>query len=219
MEIPMKKEAWRLEKEQMVKDFHVRNRDAVKGQTVFVGSSLMEMFPVEEWAREADPDAPIVYNRGVGGYRTTDLLPILDACVFELSPHKVFINIGTNDLSDASIPLTEVMQHYDLIITRIEEQLPGVIIYMMAYYPVNSEAASEEMKPCLSIRTNEKITRANELVKELAGKHGQRYINVNAPLTDEKGRLKAEYTIEGMHINQKGYRAIWEDILLHIKEA
>lgn len=214
----MEKEAWRLEKEQMVRDFHVKNKSAVKGQIVFTGSSLMEMFPIEEWAKESGPDAPIIYNRGVGGYRTTDLLPILDACVFELEPRKVFINIGTNDLSDSSIPLETVMENYDNIITQIEEKLPGVIIYMMAYYPINYEAAAEEMKPCLLIRTNEKINRANELVAGLAEKHNQRFINVNAPLTDEQGRLKAEYTIEGMHIRPEGYRAIFDDVMRYVME-
>lgn len=214
----MEKEAWRLEKEQMVKDFHIWNKDAVKGQIVFTGSSLMEMFPVEEWVRELGPDAPIVYNRGVGGYKTSDLLPILDACVFELEPRKVFINIGTNDLSDDSIPLEKVMSNYDRIITQIEERLPGVIIYMMAYYPVNYDAAAEEMKPCLLIRTNDKINRANELVEQLAARHGQRFINVNAPLMDEQGRLKAEYTIEGMHIKPEGYRAIFEDVMAYVNE-
>lgn len=214
----MEKEAWRLEKEQMVKDFHIWNKDAVKGQIVFTGSSLMEMFPVEEWVRELGPDAPIVYNRGVGGYKTSDLLPILDACVFELEPRKVFINIGTNDLSDESIPLEKVMSNYDRIITQIEERLPGVVIYMMAYYPVNYDVAAEEMKPCLLIRTNEKINRANELVEQLATRHGQRFINVNAPLMDEQGRLKAEYTIEGMHIKPEGYRAIFEDVMAYVNE-
>ena len=154
----------------------------------------------------------------MGGYRTTDLLPILDACVFELRPRKVFINIGTNDLSDGSVPLETVMSNYDQIITQIEEKLPGVIIYMMAYYPINYDAATEEMKPCLLIRTNEKINKANELVAQLAAKHGQRYINVNAPLMDEQGRLKAEYTIEGMHIKPEGYRAIFQDIMTYVKE-
>ena len=214
----MEKEAWRLEKEQMTKNFHVWNKDAVKGQIVFTGSSLMEMFPIEKWVKELGPNAPIVYNRGVGGYRTTDLLPILDACVFELRPRKVFINIGTNDLSDGSVPLETVMSNYDQIITQIEEKLPGVIIYMMAYYPINYDAATEEMKPCLLIRTNEKINKANELVAQLAAKHGQRYINVNAPLMDEQGRLKAEYTIEGMHIKPEGYRAIFQDIMTYVKE-
>ena len=214
----MEKEAWRLEKEQMVKNFHVWNQEAVKGQIVFTGSSLMEMFPIEKWVKELGANAPIVYNRGVGGYRTTDLLPILDACVFELQPRKVFINIGTNDLSDATISLETVMANYDQIITQIEEKLPGVIIYMMAYYPVNYDAATEEMKPCLQIRTNEKIEKANELVAQIAARHGQRFINVNAPLMDEQGRLKAEYTIEGLHIRPEGYRAIFEDVIKYIEE-
>lgn len=214
----MAKEAWRLEKEQMVRDFHVWNTEALKGQIVFTGSSLMEMFPIHKWVKELGPNAPIIYNRGVGGYRTTDLLPILDACVFELKPRKVFINIGTNDLSDGNVSLEEVMSNYDKIITQIEQQLPGVIIYMMAYYPINYEAATEEMKPCLLIRTNEKINKANEMVAALAAKHKQCFINVNAPLTDELGRLKAEYTIEGMHIKPEGYRAIFEDVMRYVVE-
>jgi len=214
----MEKEPWRLEKEQMVRDFHIWNQRAVKGQIVFAGSSLMEMFPIEEWVKELGENAPIVYNRGVGGYRTSDMLPIMDACVLELAPRKVFINIGTNDLSDETIPIEEMIDRYDQIITIMEEELPGVIIYMMAYYPINYEAATEEMKPGLLIRTNEKIRFANEQVQKLAEKHGQRFINVNAPLTDEQGRLKAEYTIEGMHIKPEGYRAIFEDVMRYVLE-
>ena len=59
----------------------------------------------------------------------------------------------------------------------------------MAYYPVNFEAASEEMKECLKIRTNEKIAAANAKVKKLAEKHGQRYIDINKNLKDGQGRL------------------------------
>lgn len=214
----MAKEAWQLEQEQRLKNFHIWNKDAVKGQIVFTGSSLMEMFPIETWVKELGPNAPIVYNRGVGGYRTTDLLLVLDACIFELSPRKVFINIGTNDLSDSTIPLETVMSNYDQIITQIEQKLPQVTIYMMAYYPINYDAAAEEMKPVLRIRTNEKINKANELVAQLAAKHGQKYINVNTPLMDEQGRLKAEYTIEGMHIKPEGYRTIFEDVMAYVTE-
>ncbi|MGN0505667.1 MAG: GDSL-type esterase/lipase family protein [Lachnospiraceae bacterium] len=214
----MGKEAWRIEKERLVEQYHEQNKTVVKGQTVFVGSSLMEMFPVEQWTKELGADAPVVYNRGVGGYKTTDLLPILDTCVLELEPAKVFINIGTNDLSDSSIPMEEVMNNYHLILSRIEERLPSVKIYIMAYYPVNYEAAAEEMKPCLRIRNNEKIALANEELKKLAARHGQTYIDVNAPLKDENGNLKAEYTIEGMHIKPEGYRAIFPEIMRYVRE-
>lgn len=214
----MEKEPWRIEKEKMVEDFRRWNQEAVKGQIVFAGSSLMEMFPIEEWAKEWGPDAPIVYNRGVGGYRTTDMLPILDACVLDLKPRKVFINIGTNDLSALEMTMEEIMDRYDRIITIIEEELPGVQIYMMAYYPINYEAATEEMKPGLLIRTNEKIRKANEWVEQIAIRHRQKYIDVNGPLKDEQGRLKAEYTIEGMHIKPEGYRAIFDDVMKYVME-
>ena len=214
----MEKEPWRIEKEKMVEGFHGRNASAVKGQIVFAGSSLMEQFPIEEWVKELGPDAPIVYNRGVGGYTTTDMLPILDACVYELEPRKVFINIGTNDLSNPDLSLEMVMENYDQIITLIEEHVPGVVIYMMAYYPVNLEAAVEEIKPALMVRTNEKINQANRLVEQLAIKHNQKYIDVNAPLKDEQGRLKAEYTVEGMHIKPEGYRTIFDDVMKYVME-
>ena len=74
------------------------------------------------------------------------------------------------------------------------------------------------MKECLKIRTNEKITAANAEVKKLAEKHGQHYIDINKNLKDEKGRLRAEFTIEGMHINENGYRAIYDDIMKYVKE-
>ena len=204
----MTEPAWRVEKRRLVERYREENKTAVRGGIVFTGSSLMEMFPVEQWAREL-PDAPAVYNRGVGGYRTEDMLPILDALVTDLRPRRVFINIGTNDLSDAAVTIGALIGGYDEILSRIEAALPGVDIILMAYYPINYEAADEGMKACLRIRTNERIREANRAVEALAARHGQAYMDFNAPLTNEQGRLKAEYTIEGMHIREEGYRAIW----------
>ena len=55
-------------------------------------------------------------------------------------------------------------------------------------------------------------------VKKLAEMHGQRYIDISRNLKDDRGRLKAEYTIEGMHIKEDGYRAIYDDIMKYVKE-
>lgn len=38
------------------------------------------------------------------------------------------------------------------------------------------------------------------------------YIDINAPLKDEHGRLRAEFTHEGMHIRPEGYRTIYPAI-------
>lgn len=205
------------DKEIKIERYREENKTAQKGQIVFTGSSLMEMFPINKLLKEHGDDT-IIYNRGIGGFISDELLAVIDVCAIDLMPSKVFINIGTNDLSWSSIPISQLMNNYDKIISAIENAVPDVKIYLMAYYPVNYEAAAEEMKECLKIRTNEKISAANVEVKKLAGKHGQRYIDINRNLKDEQGRLKAEYTIEGMHINEDGYRAVYDDIMEYVRE-
>ena len=205
------------DKERKLENYREKNKEAVYGQVVFAGSSLMEMFPINKLLEEHGDDT-IIYNRGIGGYVTNELLQVTDVCITDLKPKKVFLNIGTNDLSNPQIPISQMIENYDRILCQIEEALPQAVIYLMAYYPVNYEAAAEEMKECLKIRTNEKIERANEEVKKLAQKHGQHYIDVNKNLKDEQGRLKAEYTIEGMHIKEEGYAAIYDDVMRYVKE-
>lgn len=206
------------DKEIKLENYRNANKSIIKGQIVFAGSSLMEMFPIAQLLKEHH-DNTIIYNRGIGGFVSSELLDAIDICVLDLEPSKVFINIGTNDLSDASKPISQIMDTYDQIISAIEEKLPDIKIYLMAYYPVNYEAATEDMKKCLKIRTNEKIALANEKVRSLALKHHQRYIDINDNLKDGQGRLKAEYTIEGMHINPSGYRAIYGAIMKYVKGA
>lgn len=205
------------DKEMKVEHYREENKTAEKGKVVFTGSSLMEMFPINKLLKEHNDDT-VIYNRGVGGFLSDELLNVIDVCAVDLAPSKLFINIGTNDLSWSSIPISDLMANYDRIITTVENAVPNVKIYLMAYYPVNFESASEEMKECLKIRTNEKITAANAEVKKLAEKHGQRYIDINQNLKDGQGRLRAEFTIEGMHINENGYRAIYDDIMKYVKE-
>lgn len=205
------------EKEKKLERYRKANQTAIQGETVFAGSSLMEMFPVEKLLQEAG-SSRIIYNRGVGGFVSEELWNALDICILDLKPSRLFINIGTNDLSDASIPLDRMIETYDKIITAVEESLPDIEIYLMAYYPVNYEAADESMTACLRIRTNEKIALANEKTAALAFRHHQKYIDVNQKLKDGQGRLKAEYTIEGMHINEDGYRAIFADIMSYVNE-
>ena len=209
MTIPAHLPEWKLAKYRMVQSWQTLNQTCLKGQTVFAGSSLMEMFPVEKFAREEGPDFPVVYNRGVGGFTTHDMLICLDEMVTTLQPRRLLINIGTNDLSDASVSVDALISRYKDILTRITAAVPGVKIILMAYFPINYDAADEHMKATLRIRTNERIAEANAAVQALADRLGHRFINVNAPLTDAQGRLKAEYTTEGMHIREEGYRAIW----------
>lgn len=204
-------------KEYKIERYAKLNRTAEKGAVLFAGSSLMEMFPVEKFA--AEDGLPVtVYNRGVGGFVTDELIANINTCIIDLQPAKLFINIGTNDLSDASRTMEYVMGNYSRILDAVKRSVPGVKLYLMAYYPVNYEAAAPEMKDCLKVRSNEKIALANAGVKKLAEEFGGKYIDVSGPLKDEQGRLRAEYTIEGMHIKEEGYRAVYPLVKKYILE-
>lgn len=211
----MAEELWT--KEYKIERYRKMNATAEKGAVLFAGSSLMEMFPVEQFAAEDKLNVTVI-NRGVGGFITDELLANLDVCITDLAPRKLFINIGTNDLSDASRSMDMIMGNYAEILTRVKQAVPGVKLYIMAYYPVNYDAATPEMKECLKIRSNEKINLANRELMKLAVRFGGKYINVNEPLMDKQLRLKAEYTIEGMHINENGYRAIYPQVKKFILE-
>ena len=119
-----------MTKEEKAARFQKLNQNIQKGQILCAGSSLMEMFPVEKFIKEEYPGT-IIYNRGIGGYITDELLEHLDVCVLDLQPSRLFINIGTNDLSNPDVTIDGLMKKYDEILCRIEEAIPGIEILMM----------------------------------------------------------------------------------------
>ena len=103
-------EFMRKEQKRKLENFKELNKNVEKGQILFTGSSLMEMFPVEDFLKEANSDQ-IIYNRGIGGFVTDDMLQNMNEQIFDLEPSSIFINIGTNDISDSSKSFSEALSH------------------------------------------------------------------------------------------------------------
>lgn len=139
-----------MEKQDKIIRYRQLNQTAQKGQIVFAGSSLMEMFPIEQFVAE-DNLPVVVYNRGIGGFVTDELLTNLAVCVLDLAPRMLFINIGTNDLSDASRPMAQIMGTYRTILEKVLQALPDVQIYLMAYYR-SRDAGNEAVSACADER-------------------------------------------------------------------
>lgn len=211
----------KFHQEQMLRDqqeklerFRILNQNAKKGEILFTGSSLMEQFPVNELLMTRGM-SQVVYNRGIGGFTTEDMLRNMEEMVFALKPRKIFINIGTNDIGSQGYRLEKLMENYGKIISQIRERLPEAEIYMMAYYPVNETdklPEGEWAKTMFLTRTNENISIANKAVEEMAGRMGCHFINVNQGLTDEAGKLKKEFTVEGIHMYANGYEVVLENM-------
>lgn len=194
--------------------FRVLNQDVKKGNILFVGSSLMEQFPINELLMTAGIDK-VIYNRGIGGFTTADMLEHMEEMVFSVEPSKIFINIGTNDIGSPEYCLEKLLENYEKIIRQIQGKLPNVQIYMLAYYPVNEtdKMPDEGMRKIMfHTRTNENIRIANEAVEKLAEQLGCYFINVNRGLSDERDKLKKEYTVEGIHMYANGYRVVLQNL-------
>lgn len=189
------------------------NKMIKKGQIVFTGSSLMEFFPVNELCLDEGINK-IIYNRGVAGFTTDDFLKNIETMVLDLEPSKIFINIGTNDMNNSDDFMPHLFKNYETIIESIKNNLPNAEVYLMAYYPVNPNATNitDRIKKVLETRTNEAIKMANKNVEKLAEKYGYNYIDVNEGLTDEKGNLKDEFTVEGMHMYPEAYKIVLNNL-------
>jgi len=190
--------------------FGRENQTAKKGQIVFVGSSLMEIFPIEKMQQGLGLDK-VIYNRGVRATTTADLLKHIDLCIFDLAPSKIFINIGTNDIG-FKVPESTFLANYDEILRQIKEKLPETQVFVMAYYPVNSVAnlgeSEAEHESLFATRNNEILKSASSKVAQLAQKYNYEFINVNDGLADADGNLRPELTFDGAHMLPAGYEIV-----------
>ncbi len=195
------------------------NPFARKGRIVFAGSSLMEFFPVNELLQSLGVDA-CVYNRGIAGYVSSQLLENIRPLILDLEPAKLFINIGTNDLGRGIAD--GLRSNYEAIIRRVQEELPACRIYVMAYYPCNDRddfgLTPEEYEARFKTRTPESLRQANAKLKKMAERLGCRFIDVNAGLYDEDGLLRKEYCMDGIHLWADGYVPVLRNLIPWLEE-
>lgn len=195
------------------------NRFVRKGQTVLAGSSLMEHFPFYELRQNYDIRGT-VYNRGISGFVSSQLLAAVNELILDLEPSKLFINIGTNDIG-ADLE-EELFRNYHQILSLVKERLPECRIYVMAFYPCNEAddfgLSAEMHAKYFTYRTAARIREVNKRLEQFAAEENVRYIDVNRGLYDDSGYLKKEYSIEGVHMWADGYVQVIENLLPYLAE-
>ena len=198
------------------------NRGVRKGQTLFVGSSLMEHFPINEILVNRGLDLAI-YNRGISGYTIPELLESMNEQIFDLEPSVIFINIGTNDISRPEETMEDLYRDYKEVLRQIKEKLPLALVYMMAYYPVNPDLAKEiqawpEAAEAARLR-KERLSGADDVVKKLSEEFGYEYIDVNEGLYDDAGELRRELSTDGIHMWPEAYEIIFDNMMDYLSKT
>ena len=96
------------EQQEKLERYRILNQNVKKGEILFTGSSLMEQFPINELLMTQGM-SQVIYNRGIGGFTTQDMLLCMEEMVFGTEPSRIFINIGTNDIGSPDYKLETLM--------------------------------------------------------------------------------------------------------------
>ena len=207
--------------EYAVERYRQLNKYAQKGKILFVGSSLMEHFPINEILMSRGLDY-VIYNRGISGYTIPELLQSMDEQIFDLEPSVIFINIGTNDISIPDKTQESFEADYKTVLSQIKDRLLRTKVYTMAFYPVNVEVAEKvkawpEAATAARLRL-ERLSKANEIVKKLSDEFGYEFINVNNGLFGENGQTLEKYSTDGIHMWPSAYELIFDSMLPYLND-
>ena len=170
-------------------------------EIIFLGNSITDG---GEWT-ELFSDLNIK-NRGISGDITDGVLFRLDE-VLESNPVKIFIMIGTNDLAIGRTQ-DEILRNFIKIMDRISRESPQTKVYIQSILPVNN---TFNQFPNHTNKSDE-IQQMNAKLRELAISRSFQFIDLDPVFTDESGRLKKDFTNDGLHLTGPGYMA-WKHVL------
>jgi lysophospholipase L1-like esterase len=182
-----------------------KRENAAARTIVMVGSSHVEGFD----AARLLPGRRAV-NRGIGSDRIglTDrgVLHRLDSSVFDCNPGFIILENGVNDLGELSRngtpSIDEIDACYRKVVTRIRTRLPDVPLVIVSLFPTRDRFAP--LTP--------HILEFNQRLARIADENGCRFLDVFKPLADEQNLLRREFSRDGLHLNEAGYR-VWARLI------
>jgi lysophospholipase L1-like esterase len=181
-------------------EFKIYNRFAKPGGIVFLGDSLTQRYPLNEFYPGLH-----LYNRGIDGDTTEGVLKRLELSIFDLKPTMMVLQIGTNDLQVAGLSKENTISNIQLIVRNIQTTQPSIKIILVSLYPVNLSVDKLVNKFIVGPRNNQDIKTINEAIEKI---QGVRFVNAYPHLLNEDKELNMQYTKEGLHLSLAGYAII-----------
>ena len=185
--------------------FELENYNFSKGQIVFIGDSITDGYPLDNFYGDL---ALRTYNRGISGDRTSGVYRRLKISLFDLAPTKIVLMIGINDIN-LGLTNDEIMINYTSIIDDIKTNLPSADVTCLSVLPMNSIV--EQYGVDLAKATAQ-IKDLNGRIKTFVEGKGYRYIDLFTHFADENDHLITTYSNDGLHPNNAGY-VVWTNVL------
>lgn len=172
--------------------FDFDNLFAKKGETVFFGDSITEFCDLKTFYPNITS-----YNRGIAGDTSEGLLGRMQSSVFALNPKQVVLLIGINDIT-INIGIENISKNVSNICSQIKKTVPNSKVLLQGVYPYTKQYATL-------------IKTLNDSYSVIASNYQYQFLNLY-PLLNVDDVLNPEYTTDGLHLNNKGYKIVSEEI-------
>lgn len=167
-------------------------------KVLLIGDSITQAFSMNENLNDFN-----IINKGIYGDNTQGVLSRLQKDVINEYPDYVFILIGTNDLALERSD-EQILETIHNIIDTLTSSLVLAEIYLTSILPTSN----------IENRPNDRINSINKNLMKMVNNFGVHYFDLASFFKDEKGELKSELTVDGLHLSEQGYQ-LWVEVLIN----
>ncbi len=188
--------------ENKLSTYRLENQTNPNVDVVFLGDSLTDGCDLSVYYPEYS-----CFNRGIGGETSYGLVDRLQVSAYDTNPKAIVLLIGGNDILGGK-SLESVYENYGKIITGLKEHLPQAKIVWCSLTVLGNRWAEY----------NDTMRMGNQKIEQMAEQYGCTFVDLYTPLCDpETNEIVAEYTIEGVHLTDAGYRVVSAKITAALK--
>lgn len=148
-----------------------------------------------------------VKNRGIVGDIIPGFFERLEP-ILKGQPRKIFIMGGVNDISHG-VSADSIVSAMTQVVTTIQARCPKTEIYVQSMLPFNNDVRLWKL-----LKGREQVVvDGNKGLESMCQRLGVTFINLYPLFVGENGKMKPEYTNDGLHLKGGAY-LIWRDALL-----
>ena len=163
-----------------------------KKDITLIGNSLFDNWEIEKLNDNS------VVNLGIAGISTKQYQKyILNENKIKYIANKTLIMTGTNDIIHEKLKKEDILENINSLVEKLLLINKKAKIYFIEIPSIISRIDIKK----------EDIFRLNEYLKNNLDE-SIKYIEVNKYMTDDFKNLKLEYTYDGLHFNEEGYKVL-----------
>lgn len=163
---------------------------------IFVGDSITDHGEFHEFFQNQ-----VVLNRGISKDTSAGVLNRINEVVAR-DAKEVYLLIGVNDIRTKVDQAAYISNMRKIIEAFANSQTE---VYIQSILPVNNSIYGNKV-------TNDKVILYNAALKQTAEELNVQFLDLFPHFIDQNGQLKKEFTLDGIHLNGKGYKA-WTNLV------